>query len=55
MFEEPNSRTAGFIPELQQEPLLPGSEKSRRGWAYIETAYLLCPERHLEDFKRDPE
>jgi hypothetical protein len=55
MFEKPGSQTAGFIPELQQDPLLPGSEKSHRGWAYIETAYLLCPERYVEEFKRDPE
>jgi hypothetical protein len=55
MFENPRSQTAGFNPELQQDPLLPGTEKSHRGWAYIETAYLLCPERYLEEFMRDPE
>ena len=49
MFEEPGTRTAGFHPDLQQEPLIPGAEKSLRGWAYIETAFLLCPERHLEE------
>lgn len=55
MFEDPHSRTAGFHPDLRQDPLLPGSEKFHRGWAYIETAYLLCPERYLDEFKRDPE
>ena len=55
MFEDPGSHTAGFLPELQQDPLIPGDDKSRRGWAYIETAFLLCPERYLEDFKMDPE
>ena len=55
MFDDPHSQTAGFIPEFQQELLLPGGEKSRRGWAHIETAYLLCPERYLDEFKHDPE
>jgi hypothetical protein len=54
MFEDPCTRTAGFHPTLQQELLIPGSEKSVRGWAYLETAFLLCPERHLDEFKRDP-
>jgi hypothetical protein len=55
MFEDPKSQTAGFRLDLRQDRILPGSEKSRRGWAHIETAYLLCPERLLEEFKQDPQ
>lgn len=55
MFEDSQSRTAGFHPDLQQDRLIPGTDKSLRGWAYIETAYLLCPERYLDEFKADPE
>ena len=55
MFEDPQSRTAGFHPDLRHEPILPGSPKSHRGWAHLETAYLLCPERYLEEFRQDPQ
>ena len=55
MFEDPQSRTAGFHPDLHHEPILPGSPKSHRGWAHLETAYLLCPERYLEEFRQDPQ
>jgi hypothetical protein len=55
MFEDTKSQTAGFHPDVRQDRLLPGSEKSRRGWAHIETAYLLCPERYVEEFKLYPE
>jgi hypothetical protein len=55
MFENPSQKTAGFNEELQEDPLVPGSAKSLRGWNYIETAYLLCPERSLDEFLNDPE
>ena len=55
MFEDLQSQTAGFHPDLRQDQILPGSEKSFRGWANIETAYLLCPERYLEEFRNDPQ
>ena len=53
--QRPKPTNCGFNEVLQQDPLIPGSAKSLRGWNYIETAYLLCPEQCLEEFLSDPE